>query len=99
MADFDENLRKALEDDETFQSIMNQLKEAATSEVTTRHAEPCPKCDCKHIRMVKVPDYKLKLAIIEFLSNRGVGRPNQATGENEERITFERVIYMDEPSV
>lgn len=92
MADFDENVRKALENDEGFQGIMAQLKEAATSEVTVRYAEPCPKCDCKHIRMIKVPDYKAKLAIIEFLANRGVGRPQQAEGESGERITFIREV-------
>ena len=95
MADFDENVRKALEDDETFQGILAQLKAAASSEITVRDDQPCPKgCGCKHIRMVRVPDYKTKLAIMEFLANRGVGRPNQATDASDERIVFERVVYM-----
>jgi lysyl-tRNA synthetase class I len=92
--DFDENLRAALEHDETFQSIMAQLKEAASSTVTVRDDTPClkPGCGCKHIRTVKVPDYKLKLQIIEFLANRGVGRPQQAEAESGERITFIREV-------
>ena len=94
MPDFDENLRKVLESDETFQSIMAQLKEAASSTVTIRDDTPClkPNCGCKHIRTVKVPDYKLKLQIIEFLANRGVGRPQQAEAEQGERITFIREV-------
>jgi len=96
MPDFDENLRKALESDETFQAIMAQLKEAAMTEVTIRDDTPClkPNCGCKHIRTVKVPDYKLKLQIVEFLANRGVGRPQQAEAEQGERIQFERVVYL-----
>ena len=96
MPDFDENLRKVLEEDETFQMIMAQLKEAATSTVTVRDDTPClkPGCGCKHIRTVKVPDYNTKIKIIEFLANRGVGRPQQAEAEQGERIQFERVIYL-----
>lgn len=96
MPDFDENVRKALEEDETFQGILNQLKEAAKDTVRIRVSDPCPKfgngCTCQHIRFVEVPDYKTKLQIIEFLANRGVGRPQQAEGETGERITFIREV-------
>lgn len=96
MSDFDENIRKALEDDEAFTGLMAQLREAATSEVSVRDDTPCanPKCNCKHVRMVKVPDYKTKLAIAEFLANRGVGRPNATETSAEEQIVFERVVYL-----
>ena len=68
-------------------------KEAASSTVTVRDDTPClkPGCGCKHIRTVKVPDYKLKLQIIEFLANRGVGRPQQAEAETGEAVHFEQV--------
>lgn len=94
MADFDSEIAKALESDETFQGLLGQLREAASAEVTVRDGEPCSKCSCKHVRMVKVPDYKLKLQIMEFLANRGVGRPAQASEASEEQIVFERVVYM-----
>lgn len=98
-ADFDEGIRRALEDDEAFKGLMTQLREAATSEVTVRDDTPCanPKCSCKHVRSVRVPDYKTKLAIAEFLANRGVGRPNATETSSEERIVFERVVYLGSP--
>lgn len=96
VADFDADMRAALEQDETFQGILEQLRQAASAEVLIRDTRPCtnPKCGCKHHRSVSVPDYKLKLQIIEFLSNRGVGRPGQVEGGGESGIVFERVIYM-----
>jgi hypothetical protein len=97
LPDFDENVRQALEDDEAFMGLLQQLKDAATSTVKVRDGNPCPKgCGCKHIRMVEVPDYNTKLKIMEFLANRGVGRPNQAESGSDERVVFERVVYMQE---
>lgn len=95
VSDFDEGIRVALADDPTFQGILNQLREAASAEVLARDPTPCSKCECKHIRMVKVPDYKLKLQIMEFLANRGVGRPDVVRAVDEDRIVFERVVYLD----
>ena len=96
MSDFDESIRKALENDEDFQALVAQIKAAATSEVTVRVDEPCPnpKCNCKHIRMVKVPDYKTKLACIQFLTDRGVGRASAKEASSDEQIVFERVVYL-----
>lgn len=100
MSDFDESIRRALEDDEDFKALIGQIKEAATSEVNVRDDTPCsnPKCGCKHVRMVRVPDYKTKLACAEFLANRGVGRPNAKETSSDEQIVFERVVYLfDDP--
>ena len=97
MPDFDENIRKALENDETFQSLIAQLKEAATSEVTARFDTPCAKCGCKHIRMEKIPNYDLKLKIASWLTERGVGRATPAETSNEEQIKFERVVWLYDP--
>ena len=96
MADFDESVRKALEEDAAFQGLIQQLKDAATStvHVTDRSPAGCSKCGCKHFRTVEVPDYKTKLQIIEFLANRGVGRPNQVEAGSDERVIFERVVYL-----
>ncbi len=95
MADFDENIRKALEQDEGFQGLLKQLHEAATSEVTVQYRDGCQRdCGCKHIQNVKVPDYKLKLQIMEFLANRGVGRPNATESSSDEQILFERIVYL-----
>lgn len=94
MADFDENIRKSLEDNEVFQNLIKQLEEAATSEITIMLREPCGKkgCECKHVRYVKIPDYTTKLKVADWLANRGVGRPQQAEGESAERITFIREV-------
>jgi hypothetical protein len=95
LADFDKKIAEALENDETFQALIAQLKEAATSEKTMRFDEPCPneKCNCKHIRVHKVPNYELKMKIIEFLANRGVGRPAQAeSSDDSEKIVFVREV-------
>jgi hypothetical protein len=97
VADFDENIRRALENDEAFLGLVEELKQAATATVTKniRIDTPCAKCNCKHIRMVpvEVPDYNIKLKIMEFMTNRGVGRPNAADGgETAERITFIRTV-------
>lgn len=97
MADFDADLRAALEEDERFKGVVNQLVEASSKTVEINHRidTACQKCGCKHIRMekIEVPDYKTKLAIIEFLSNRGVGRPSQADGGSDaEKITFIRQV-------
>lgn len=96
MSDFDDSIRAALENDEDFLALIAQIKAAATSEVNVRDDTPCanPKCNCKHVRMVKVPDYKTKLACAEFLANRGVGRPNAKEASADEQIVFERVVYL-----
>lgn len=95
MADFDKRIAEELENDETFQAIVGQLKAAATGTATQIDREPCSKenCNCKHFRTIQVPDYKLKMQIIEFLANRGVGRPAQAeSGDDSEKITFIREV-------
>jgi hypothetical protein len=96
LPDFDENIRKSLEDNEVFKGIIKQLEEAATSEVTVMLREPCGKdgCQCKHVRYMKVPAYDTKLKVMDWLANRGVGRPQQAEGEQGEKIQFERVVYL-----
>jgi hypothetical protein len=99
MADFDGRIAEALQHDDTFLGLLAQLREAASAEVTVRVDEPCSSrgCGCKHIRMVKVPDYKLKLQIMEFLANRGVGRPAAVeSGGDEDRIVFKRLVKIEE---
>jgi hypothetical protein len=94
VADFDESIRKSLEDNEVFKGIIKQLEEAATSEVTVMLREPCGKdgCQCKHVRYMKVPAYDTKLKVMDWLANRGVGRPAQAEGESGEKVTFIREV-------
>jgi hypothetical protein len=89
--DFDSQLRKDLEAD--LEALIGQLREAMKGETTTKITEPCEKCSCAHFRYVKTPDFKQKLAIAEFLTNRGYGRPGQADSEADgEKITFIRQI-------
>lgn len=95
MADFDKEIAKSLEDSEVFKRVVKQLEEAATSKKKVISRDPCtdPKCSCKHFRTMEVPDYKLQLDILEFLTNRGVGRPAQAdSGDDGEKITFIRRV-------
>lgn len=101
MADFDEKIREALENDETFLGIIDQLKKAATETVRIRVQDPCPKfgkgCNCQHIRFIEVPAYETKLKLIQWLADRGVGRAAVAEGESGERIIFERIVYLSDP--
>ena len=93
--DFDKRLADELENDDTFKAIMGQLREAATGTATFIDRQSCTKegCNCKHFRTIQIPDYKLKMAIIEFLANRGVGRPAQAdSADDSEKITFIREV-------
>ena len=91
--DFDARLAEELAAD--FEGLKEELRKAMSSTVSVTSKDPCPKCDCKHYRVVEVPDYKTKLAIAEWWSNRGFGRPGQALDEAEgERIVFERVVYV-----
>lgn len=78
---FDEKMQRAL--DEDFEKLSGVLRNALDEETTVRDASGCPKCECKHVRYVKVPDYKLKLQIAEFMANRGFGRPAVAESEQQ----------------
>ena len=80
MADsFDEKLSKRL--DEDFERLIAMLGEALDAEKMVRDDSGCPKCGCQHIRYMKVPDYKTKLQVAEFMTNRGIGRPAQVESE------------------
>lgn len=93
MADFDKQIAEALENDEAFIGLKKKLLDAASKTIHIRDDKPCTKCSCKHIRMVEVPDYATMLKIMEWASNRGVGRPSQADGGSDaEKITFIREV-------
>lgn len=97
MADenFDDKLRTKLEAD--LEGLVDQLRQAMSAEVSTKITEPCEKCGCKHFRYAKTPDWKTKLAIADFLSNRGYGRPGQAETESDsEKIIFKRLVVMED---
>ena len=93
--DFDARLAEELEAD--FEGLKEQLRLAMTSTVKVKSEDPCtsPKCGCKHIRYVEVPDYKTKLQIAEWWSNRGFGRPGQQVGDvDSERVVFQRLVEL-----
>ena len=100
MASFDERLAAELEGD--FEGLIAQLREAMTSTVKVKVDDPCPnpKCNCKHIRYVEVPDYKEKRSLAEWWFARVEGRPGQKEGEvDDERIVFQRLVdYGDDAS-
>lgn len=57
--------------------------------------DPCPaeNCKCKHIRYAEIENVNEAIKAAEFLSNRALGRPSQAQGEEEtERIVFQRLV-------
>lgn len=91
---FDEKLGKDFE--EAYDEIVQELIKASKSTVkASLQNSPCPKCDCKHIRYIEVPDYKTKLAIVDWASNRVEGRPGQQeSGEDKEKIIFQRLVEM-----
>lgn len=96
-SDFDGKLAARLEGD--IDGLVEELRKMATSTVEVRaeiRDDPCVKCGCQHVRYarVEVPDVKTKLAVAEWLSNRGFGRPGQVVEEGSGGIVFERVVYM-----
>jgi hypothetical protein len=91
---FQDKLRGDL--DVRYDKLLEMLDGALTSEANFRVEEPCSKCDCKHFRYIKVPDYKTKLAVAEFFSNRVHGRPGQAEAEGSQGVTVSyRVEVVD----
>lgn len=91
---FDEKMAARLQ--AQFDKVLSQLEEAATSEITAWTDEPCPKCGCQHRRAVRTPDWNLKLKVMEWMANRGFGRPSQRETEvNEDRIVFRRLTVSE----
>lgn len=98
--DFDQKLAAELAED--FEGLKEQLRLAMTTTVRVAIQETCPGgkdgkgCSCKHVRYAEVPDYKTKLALVEWWANRSHGRPGQAEGEAEERVTVNRYVVLPE---
>lgn len=92
-ADVDARWRSDLTD--SYDDIIAVIKAALQQKRRIRIDEPCTKCECKHIRYVEVEDVKAAIQAAEFLSNRALGRPSQAQGEEDsERIVFQRLVEM-----
>ncbi len=56
----------------------------------------CP--ECKKQVWVEIPDAKAVASSLKDLLSEGFGRAPAADGREDERIVFERVVYMEEPS-
>lgn len=95
MSDFDKKLAEDLAED--FDDVLEQLRKAMSSTVRVAITEPCPnpKCNCKHFRYAEVPDWKTKMSILDWWSNRSHGRPGQKESEEDsEKISFHRHVVM-----
>lgn len=65
---------------------------AASLEAKKQARGWCPKC--KGAVMVEVNDAKAAVAALETLLNQAKGRPDVAAAADDERIVFERVVYL-----
>lgn len=52
----------------------------------------CP--NCKKAVMVEIDDSRAAISALETLANQAKGRPGEAQGLDDERIVFERVVYL-----
>lgn len=58
----------------------------------------CPKCR-KQVQ-VEIPDAKAVVSAMADLANQGFGRPKESGVTDQEKIVFERVVYLvaEDPS-
>ena len=56
----------------------------------------CKECKKRQIQWVEISDAKSVTDALVKLLDQAWGRPALAEGESEEKIVFERVIYMDD---
>ena len=52
----------------------------------------CP--NCKKAVQVEIADAKAVVGAMSDLANQGFGRPGETQGSDEEKIQFERVVYL-----
>lgn len=97
--DFDQSLAAKLVED--IDLVTEQVRLAMNSTLKVQVTGNCPGgkdgkgCSCKHVRYAEVPDYKTKMLILDWWSNRAYGRPGQKdSDEDSERITFQRLVEM-----
>ena len=52
----------------------------------------CP--NCKKAVQVEIADAKAVVSAMADLANQGFGRPGERSGSDDDRIVFERVVYL-----
>lgn len=78
----DERFREDLE--LQYDALMKVVTGALESVKKVRVERDCKKCGCSHIDYVEVENTDAAMKAVEFLSNRGVGRPGTVeVGERE----------------
>lgn len=85
-----ERLDSALEkvvDDAALRDII-----AASLEIKKQARGWCP--NCRKQVQVEIDDAKAVVAAVSELVNQAKGRPGQAEESSDERIIFERVVYL-----
>lgn len=89
-----EDLRARL--DKALDSLISDdlIKEVITMNLaaTKKAWVHCP--HCKKKSQVDIPDAKASSAAIAELANQAKGRPGESQGSDEEKINFERVVYL-----
>ena len=92
MADVRGDLGAALEGRLTPEQIKLLLDEVLA--IKKQAWANCP--HCKKKSLVEIPDAKAVTSCLIDLSNQAWGRPGEAAGLDDEKIVFERVVYLTE---
>lgn len=98
MADVREGIGKALESHLTPEQIDLLLNEILAIQKQANGDFICKKCGQRQLQRVMIPDAPAVTKALIDLSNQAWGRPGEASSTDDEKIHFERVIYLGDDS-
>ena len=90
MSDLRADITKALEGWLTPEQLSALLDEILAAKKNARGW--CT--NCKKAVQVEIPDAKAVVSAMADLANQGFGRPGESQGSDDEKIVFERVVYL-----
>lgn len=99
MADIREQARESLEgilDKEKLDLLINEVL-AFTKKARAEFV--CKHCHRTQIQYAEISDSKAVVTAITELLNQTMGRPKEAAISDQEKIHFERVVYLADPPV
>jgi hypothetical protein len=94
LADVRDSIGKALEGHMSEDQIKLLLEHILAIEKQANGDFVCKKCGQRQLQRVMIPDAPAVTKALIELSNQAWGRPGEAQSADEEKIHFERVIYM-----